>query len=139
MSQQFLIGADPELFIRNPNSGVLVSAHGKIPGTKHEPYPVKLGAVQVDGMALEFNIDPAPNVQAFMTNIGAVMLELKNMAVGYDFVLEPAVEFPQDVFDSAPEEAKELGCEPDYNGWTGIDNPRPDAATNLRTPSVHPT
>ena len=50
-----LIGADPELFVKK--DGVVVSGHDLIQGTKADPFPVQDGAVQVDGMALEFNIE----------------------------------------------------------------------------------
>ncbi len=38
-----------------------------IPDTaKEKPFPVTNGAVQVDGMALEYNIDPASTVEEFV-------------------------------------------------------------------------
>ena len=69
---QILVGADPELFVKNPNSGEFISAHGMVPGTKYDPYKVDKGAIQVDGMALEFNIDPARTVDEFVRNITEV-------------------------------------------------------------------
>jgi len=54
---KILVGCDPELFVKK--DGVLVSAHGLVQGSKEHPFRVSKGAVQVDGMALEFNIDPA--------------------------------------------------------------------------------
>ena len=51
------VGADPELFVKKGRS--FQSAYGMIPGTKQKPKKVIKGAVQVDGMALEFNIDRA--------------------------------------------------------------------------------
>lgn len=53
----YLVGADPELFVSK--AGVILSAFGLVGGTKKVPQKVERGAVQVDGMALEFNIDPA--------------------------------------------------------------------------------
>jgi hypothetical protein len=66
-----LIGADPELFVFT-RSGKPVSAHDLIPGTKYEPHEVGNGAVQVDGVAAEFNIDPAANEDEFFFNIAFV-------------------------------------------------------------------
>ncbi len=54
MTVNFTIGADPEIFLRR--RGKAFSAHGVIPGTKKEPHNVEKGAVQVDGMAVEFNV-----------------------------------------------------------------------------------
>ena len=56
---QLLLGADPEAFVVLKDGGIPVSAHGLLPGTKDKPFPVEKGAVQVDGMAAEFNIEPA--------------------------------------------------------------------------------
>ena len=49
-------GCDPELFVVNGNDEFVYPEW--IPGNKEEPHPVEHGAVQIDGMAAEFNIDP---------------------------------------------------------------------------------
>lgn len=137
MSPKILIGADPELFLQN-EQGVFVSAHNMIPGDKKKPHPVKFGAVQRDGTAAEFNIDPAHNVAEFSRNINTVMTQLRQMTPGYNLSPTPSVFYEPKYFaDSIPDSAKELGCEPDYNGWTLSENPKPDAATNLRTGAGH--
>ena len=135
----FLFGADPEMFVVD-EKGELVCAEGLIPGTKAQPYKVEGGAVQVDGMAAEFNIDPADNFFDFSNRIDMVIGQLKAMLPkGYDLVARPAVTFPEEVFDNAPDCAKELGCTPDYDAWTGAANPPPDASKfpRLRTASGH--
>lgn len=135
---KFLIGADPELFVRDP-SGNLVSAFGMIPGTKDSPFEVEHGAVQVDGMALEFNIDPASTVKEFNRNITAVLAQLKEMIPpGYQFDFSPVAHFGQDYIDAQPEEAKALGCTPDFNAQQGgVVNPSPNSTTGFRTASGH--
>ena len=133
-----LVGADPELFVKNPNSGEFISAHGMVPGTKYDPYKVDKGAIQVDGMALEFNIDPARTVDEFVRNITEVQKTLRSFVpTGYSIVAEPAVVFTDSVMSEQPEEAKELGCEPDFNAYTSLANPRPDGSSGLRTASGH--
>lgn len=137
--QGFKIGADPELFVLDQN-GEAVSAAGLIPGTKAEPYKVKDGAIQVDGMAAEFNIDPVDNFEDFNDKIKSVMKQLTGfLPDGYTLSAVPCVVFDQDVWDAAPEEAKELGCSPDFNAWTGGVNPPPKCseAPTLRTASGH--
>lgn len=57
----YTIGADPEVFVGR--EGQFFSAHGLVPGNKRRPHKVDRGAVQVDGMALEFNIDPASSYE----------------------------------------------------------------------------
>jgi len=135
---KFLIGCDPEVFMQDPNSGQYVSAWGRIQGTKHEPYKIRNGAVQVDGNALEFNIVPADNSEKFVANVTDVFNQLKAMVPGYNVLVEPSVVFDPSYFNSLPEEAKELGCNPDFNAYTGDINPAPDgASTTMRTASGH--
>lgn len=133
---EFLIGADPELFVKK--NGKLVSAHGLIPGNKHAPFVVDGGAVQVDGMALEFNINPASTAKEFNNNINKVLGHLKQM-VGpdYEFDFSPVATFGQDYIDDQPAEAKELGCDPDFNAYTNVINPKPNANLGIRTASGH--
>lgn len=143
-ASKVVIGADPEIFVRK--NKVNVSAHELIPGTKAHPFKVKDGAVQVDGTALEFNIDPAGNSRQFVSNIQSVMAQLSDMVKSKDssveFDISPVAIYGKDLFDSIPEEAKELGCEPDFNAYTGTINPRPDSSLlkgleTMRTASGH--
>lgn len=133
---EFLIGADPEFFVKK--NGQLISAYGLIPGTKSEPYKVNGGAVQVDGMALEININPANNFEDFNNNINSVLASLQDM-IGpeYEFDFSPVAEFGQGFIDAQPPEAKELGCDPDYNAWTNNENPKPNGDLGIRTASGH--
>lgn len=135
----FKFGCDPELFVLN-EEGIPVSAAGLIPGTKANPFKVEKGAVQVDGMAAEFNIDPVTTFIEFHESITAVMKQLKAfLPKGYTFSQAPAVTFSEEIFDNAPVVAKELGCTPDFNAWTGMLNPPPNFPSNprLRTASGH--
>jgi hypothetical protein len=131
------IGCDPEVFIRNENSLQFACAHNLVPGTKEKPFPVPYGAVQVDGMALEFNIDPVTNADDFVRNVTRVYHELGNMAHPYKLVPVPTANFNAQVFEDAPAEAKILGCEPDFNAYTGQANPRPQGDRPFRTASGH--
>jgi hypothetical protein len=130
------LGADPEVFV--VHNGKPVSAHDMIPGTKDEPHPVDNGAVQVDGMALEFNIDPADTRDEFVRNVSSVMRSLDAMIPeNHELLIEAVATFPKKYIDDQPEKAKELGCEPDYNAYTKRQNPRPNAAVNFRTAAGH--
>lgn len=139
MKGKILLGADPELFMRNPNSGEFHSAHGLVPGTKNKPHKVPYGAVQIDGTALEFNIDPAATCDEFVRNLTEVRKTISAYVPGYNVVAEPTAIYDQDYFDwEVPGSAKELGCDPDYNGWTQDINPRPDPGNKpLRTAAGH--
>lgn len=134
---EFMIGCDPELFVRDAQ-GALVSAHDMIPGTKNAPFRVDGGAVQVDGMALEFNTNPAKTFEEFNANITSVLAKLQTMIPeGYTFDFSPVAQFGKEYIDAQPEEAKMLGCDPDYNAYNGLVNPKPDANMGIRTASGH--
>lgn len=131
------IGCDPEFFLER--NGVPVPAVGFVPGTKAEPHPFPKGAVQLDGTAIEFNIKPAYTQLGFVTNIKSTMKRIRRM-VPEDmmFKFSPTVTYDKRTFDALPEEAKELGCDPDFNAWKdGKENPRPDNATTMRSGAGH--
>ena len=88
---KLLIGADPELFVSE--NGKLVSCHGLLPGTKLNPHRVDKGAVQVDGMAAEFNIDPASNEEEFITNLNTVQNSLRELLGGRSLEAIPVAQF----------------------------------------------
>lgn len=133
---KILVGADPEIFMFK--DGMPISAHGAIQGTKHDPFKVKDGAVQVDGMALEFNIDPASSEEEFVHNVESVLATLKSMVPGFDLVATPVAEFGFDYIKAQPEEALILGCDPDFNAWANGDiNPRPNGDNPFRTGAGH--
>ena len=125
MKEKILVGADPELFILNKKSGVHIPAKGIVPGTKEEPFRVHKGAVQVDGTATEFNIDPAASEDDFLDKITSVMMTLEGMIQKFDgnLVLDKSksfVEFDPRMYSMLSEQEKELGCDPDYNAKTGL-------------------
>lgn len=134
----FTFGCDPELFVFDSKDRPVPA--DMIPGTKAEPFKVPKGAVQRDGMAAEFNIDPVTTFEEFNDSILTVMSELKKfLPRGYSLKTVPFVRFDPEIFDRAPDEAKELGCMPDFNAWTGEINPPPADPEDpfLRTASGH--
>lgn len=130
-----LVGCDPEVFVKK--AGVFHSAHNLIRGDKKNPQKVNRGAVQVDGMALEFNIDPAASEGEFLLNVQTVLDIMTKMVPGYEVVATPVADFSLEYLKSQPKEALELGCEPDFNAWTNAVNPRPDGERPMRTASGH--
>lgn len=130
------IGCDPELFVTE--NGQPRSAWGLIPGTKEKPFEVDDGAVQVDGMALEFNTRPVDNADDFVLVTNSVLRQMREMVPAkYEFAIVPSVRFNGNHFRAQPEEAKELGCTPDYNAYTLQENKKPDNKTTMRTASGH--
>mgnify|MGYP005995426161 CR=1 FL=1 len=133
---EILVGSDPELFVKKDNA--FLSGHDLIPGTKEEPHPVRGVAVQVDGTALEFNTVPAKNRRAFHRSTNAVLKALQEM-IPDELVLvaNPTARFAREYMRGLPEKALELGCDPDYNAYSGMQNPVPNANLNFRTGAGH--
>ena len=137
----FTLGADPEVFIKV--RGKPVSAHDLIKGTKKEPFPVPGGAIQVDGLATEFNVDPVPvwNHEAFNAGVVNVMKQLhaavKEGNKGASFMKDTSVEFDPEYLESLPKDVLVLGCDPDWNAYTEQKNPAPDGTVNFRATGGH--
>ena len=130
------IGADPELFLKKGKR--FVSAHGVVPGTKAKPYRVIGGAVQVDGMALEFNINPARKKKAFVHNIFNVLATLREMVPeDFDFSFEAVAHFTPKYINGQPEMARMLGCDPDFDAYTERMNDPPNDKLPMRTAAGH--
>jgi len=132
---EILVGCDPEVFVKQ--NGVFKSAFGLIKGDKANPQKVNRGAVQVDGMALEFNIDPAHSEDEFCINVQDVFNTMKLMVPDYEVVAVPVAHFDPTYIKSQPAAALELGCDPDFNGWNGLVNNKPNGERPMRTASGH--
>lgn len=131
----YTFGADPEIFVGR--GGQFFSAHGLVPGDKRRPHKVDKGAVQVDGMALEFNIDPASNYEEFQANLDHVQEQLKVMIGDAEFLDVASVIFSEEFLKEVPYENVRLGCELDFNGYTVSVNPAPNEASLMRTAGGH--
>lgn len=136
-----LIGCDPELFVQDKRTGEFLSCHDFIPGNKAMPVEIPFGAIQVDGVAAEFNIQPAGTRKEFLHNIKRVqtILEIivRNKNPDYQLVASPTVKFKPEYFYNLPDEVRELGCNPDYDAYTGKVNPKPNSDRPMRTGSGH--
>src|SRR6476661_615018 len=134
---KILVGADPELFVKD-SKGRYRSAHGMIAGTKADPFPVACGAYQVDGMAVEFNIHPAATPEEFQTNIQRVMEQMEAaLPKGHTMHSDSTATFHGNHLRVQPEEATQLGCEPDFNAYTLAENEKPNGKVKFRTASGH--
>lgn len=137
-----LIGADPELFLYNTRTLLFESVHLYLGDyNKWNPLPVPRGAIQADGVAAEFNITPARNRVDFMKNINHVQRlltrYLKNQNKDIELVASPVVYFNPEYFAKLPAHVRELGCNPDYNAYTGLANKKPETTQPMRTGSGH--
>lgn len=138
---KFKLGADPEMFMAD-RLGQLKAACDRIGGSKDHPMPMGLGDgyfIQEDNVAIEFNIPPAENKLAFHESLERAIQNIsKNIEDMYQFQLVnlSAASFPKEELDSPA--AQVFGCDPDYNAWTGMRNPRPSASdATLRSCGGH--
>lgn len=140
MMLKLTFGTDPEVFLTDPE-GKYVSAHDLIPGSKVSPFPVQRGALQPDGVSAEFNIDPVEDEDSFIESIETVMNQMKDhiktLRPDLTVTYSPTAIFDEAYFESLPNSAKELGCSPDYDAYTGEPNQPPETAEPFRTGSGH--
>lgn len=139
LSKKFKIGSDPEYFLEK--NGRPISAVGLIPGSKKSPF--KIGeheSVQLDNVALEFNVKPSDTPEEFIESLGVCHEWAYNHFQSIDptiqLLAQPSVEFEDSELDTI--EAKRFGCDPDFNAWEGgSPNCSPNASTNLRSCGGH--
>ena len=139
---EYVLGADPEVFAfdREQQAYVGPGIHGLVPGSKYMPFllPDDIGAVQVDGMAVEFNSPPCDTPLAFEKAIATVINFIKsNLPPVIELHFKPTVYFSEAEMSIQRPEDLLLGCEPDYNGWTLRQNPRPLAPALMRSAGGH--
>jgi hypothetical protein len=129
------IGSDPELFLQKGEK--IVSAIGKVGGTKMDPKPLGNGFyVQEDNVLVEYNTPPCGNKESFVEAIAeGQRLVTELLPVGHTLVVKTSNHM--DASQVRAKKAKQFGCDPDFNAWSGelqiIDAPR----TNLRTAGGH--
>lgn len=132
------IGCDPEFFLFDTEDKQYVSAHTFVPGTKEEPVPVPYGAIQSDGVAVEYNIIPANTEDEFVKANCEVLSYLRKLVPArYEFHFAPVAPFSKEYLNSLPEKVRALGCTPDYNAYTKKKNTTPNAEVEFRTASGH--
>lgn len=133
------VGADPEVFVKH--GGQFISGHTFPCGTKAEPTKTKHGAVQVDGLALEFNVRPAKTEIQFLRHVKSVYADLERIIRETNpecsLHAQATVVFGREYISSLPEEYQRLGCNPDYNAYTLEENPPPDGSADFRTGAGH--
>lgn len=144
MIVDYTIGADPELFIVNEETGKVVSAVGLIPGEKGNPWvgedmPNGFG-LETDNILAEFNIPPVKSKEAFVNNIEYMKdyidkyVKEKDPKLGILCAASKSV----DRSELKSPQAKQFGCDPDYNVYTEEENPKPNGSrTTLRSCGFH--
>ena len=141
----FTIGFDPEFFLVDGN-GKFISAVGLVGGSKDNPLPIGSGcAVQEDNVAIEFNT-PAIELKGSVESVAKQVHEHFQYVFKYieETVCKPnglhISKAASAIFDAdqlQTEAAQTFGCDPDYNAYTGQENPKPKGPEGLRTCGGH--
>jgi len=136
-----LVGSDPEVFIRDLNTKEPRSIIGRLGGDKWNTMPISSEGhgVLEDNCSAEFNIPPSDNAEDFVKHtrfcmdwINQKMIKEHNSEV---FNAASVIFSDEELEDPA---AWVFGCEPDYNAYTGKQNPKPHAdEPNLRSAGGH--
>lgn len=113
---KFTIGSDPEYILTDGNR--VVSAIGKIEGTKECPVDTSFGKMHVDNVSAEINVFPAHSVQEFNSNmqLGIDGLEEIVNQIGLSISRESAAKFTEE--ELADPYANRAGCDPDISAYT---------------------
>lgn len=113
---RFVLGSDPELFLRDSKTKELRSAIPVIPEGKGAGRPLGTTGNYVlhDNVLVEFNTKPAYNVEEFVQTIGQVLGDIQKLVEpqGLEIHLQASAEFPREQLTD--EEAREFGCDPDF-------------------------
>lgn len=135
------MGSDPELFLEDAK-GKVISAIGKIGGTKDTPRPLKaLGkgyAVQEDNVLLEYNTPPTKGVGSWTLSQLTIREFLENMVGQLGLKLSTKASHSMDDDQLDHPNAFVFGCDPDYSVWKMKWNAKPQCDDHrLRSAGGH--
>lgn len=131
------LGADPEVFIVNKEGVPWGAAQTEVTGTKEKPQPRPYGAIQVDGLALEYNIHPVDNIEDWVRLHKEAMVDVETFAkkIGCRISTASLLHFDKYIETTKPDpEGDELlfGCDPDFNADTLKENVMPDVSEDIK-------
>ena len=132
------LGTDPELFLQKDNK--IISAIGKIGGSKSEPQPISDEGhfIQEDNVAIEYNIPACKTVEDWIYHHNFVKdyLEVLVSGMGCTLAIQPSAVLEESELDN--DIARLAGCEPDFDVWNEcINEPADLSATNMRSAGGH--
>jgi hypothetical protein len=136
--QNISLGTDPELFLQK--DGKIISAIGKIGGSKSEPQPISDDGhfIQEDNVAIEYNIPPCKTVDdwVFHNNFVKDYLEVLVSGMGCTLAIQPIATLEDSELDN--DTARLAGCTPDFDVWNEcINEPVDLSITNNRSAGGH--
>lgn len=130
-------GTDCELMLRDRKSGQIVSAIPIIPEGKENARDLGDNyGVQHDNVLIEFQVPPSTSKIEFLATVKEGLKRTKRV-IGKKFELlaQASYKYPTKFLKEG--DATIFGCDPTFNAWKMIMNPKPDCRTNLRSAAAH--
>lgn len=131
------LGYDLEYAVYDPGSESIIPAgHLPIYGVKGSPEVLVNGGLEVDCCAVEITPPPAYDEEEFVSNILKLKDEVAARFPTIRLTTRASHRFTEEALQGAPS-AMTMGCDPDFNAWTGKINPRPKDVGGLRSYGGH--
>lgn len=137
-NRNVLVGTDPEAFVKNTETGEIVSAIGLIPGSKDRPHDISDAghAIQTDNVMVEFCVPPASDPVGLYNDIQFCLAYINGMLPkGIETTILASARLDSKYLKS--KQAKTFGCDPDFNVYSLSQNDAPSNKTNLRSAGGH--
>lgn len=131
------IGTDTEEFI--VCNGEIIASCGLIGGDKKFPVKIRNGNMQEDNVLVEYAVDPCSTEDEFCEKISDVRSQVKEFLWNrrMSTVVQSSHDYEIEYLQMLGLPAVTMGCDPDYNAWTGAMNPSPNPYQSLRTAGGH--
>lgn len=134
-------GTDPELLLKNNETGKFISSFGLIPGDKNEPVKLEdLGkgySIQKDNVLVEFCVPPSKDFLDLYSYIKKAINYTQEhiLPKSIEIVSQTTGEYDESELDNPF--ARTFGCSPSYNGWTKLINHSAPNNSNYRSSGFH--
>lgn len=130
------LGYDIEFLVQDKFGNPIPAGLLGIEGVKGFPERLNNGGLEVDCCAAEITPPPAETEDMFVSNILNLLNEVKAKYPEHKFVTKASQVFDMGQLITTPH-AMTMGCDPDFNAWTGRMNSRPRPPAGLRSFGGH--
>ncbi len=132
-----LVGCDLEYAVVTKEGRFIPAGELPITGVKDFPEAYVTGGIEIDCTAVELTFPPAGDEDSWANGIlNHLAFARQRYQAWGDLVTKPSVFFDAAVLKKT-KFADTMGCRPDMNVWTGLQNPIPVPDPNLRCYGGH--